>query len=280
MNKKYLLLSAILFLLGMETGWSQHQSAPGTSAMTPEMTELWNPEPKTVTPGRIHSDGMISAPSDAVVLFDGSGLSEWEPAPDSESLIPGKDMSKFKSSAGKEADWMVKEGILTINKEAGDLQTKQTFGDFQLHIEWRIPKDIRGKGQFRGNSGVFLQGHYELQILDSYKNSTYVNGQAASIYKQTAPLVNAMRAPGEWNTYDIIYRAPTYNKDSTVYRTRPTVTVLQNGVLVQNNTAILGATCFIGLPGFMPHGRGPIRLQAHGDDSQAISFRNIWVREL
>jgi hypothetical protein len=168
--------------------------------MTPEMTETWRPEPKIVTPGNILSDGMVTAPSDAIVLFDGSGLSQWEPAPDSESLIPGKDMSKFKSSAGKETNWNVNNGILTINKEAGDLQTKQTFGDFQLYIEWCIPKDIHGKGQFRGNSGVFLQGHYELQILDSYRNKTYVNGQAASIYKQTAPLVNAMRKPGDWNT--------------------------------------------------------------------------------
>src|SRR5690606_3166184 len=169
--------------------------------------------------------------------------------------------------------------LLTVNKEAGDIQTKRKFGDFQLHLEWRVPAEIHGDGQGRGNSGVFLQGLYELQILDSYNNETYVNGQAGRIYKQTAPIVNAMRKPGEWNTYAIRYTAPTFKKDGT-YRTKPVITVLHNGVLIQNGTAILGTTPFIGLPQVIPHEAGPIRLQAHGDKSEPLSFRNIWIREL
>ncbi len=247
--------------------------------IAPEMTERWDPKPPVVAPGNSTTDGIVSPPSDAIVLFDGTGLAEWEGAPDSKVLVEGKDMSKFVSSAGKDAEWTVADGVLTVNKAAGDIQTKRTFGDFQLHIEWRIPEGIHGEGQVRGNSGVFLQGVYELQILDSYRSETYVNGQAGSIYKQTAPVVNAMRKPGEWNTYDIIYTAPTFKKDGT-YRTHPVVTVLHNGILIQNGTTILGTTPFIGLPQVKPHGDGPIRLQAHGDKSEPISFRNIWIREL
>ena len=158
-----------------------------------------------------------------------------------------------------------------------DLYAK--FNDFQLHIEWRVPKDIEGSDQLRGNSGIYLQGMYEVQVLDNYNNKTYVNGMAGSIYKQTAPLANAMRKPGEWNVYDIIYTAPTFKADGT-YRTRPHVTVIQNGVILQNNTEILGTTEFIGLPRTVKHGAGPILLQVHGDKSQPISFRNIWIRNL
>ncbi|HEX7756915.1 MAG TPA: DUF1080 domain-containing protein [Niabella sp.] len=247
--------------------------------VTPEMTERWEPKPPVVTPGNGALDGVMTPPSDAIVLFDGSGLSEWEGAPDAKVLVKGKDLSKFVPSTGKDAGWLVSGGVLTVNKAAGDIQTKRKFGDFQLHIEWRIPAGIHGEGQMRGNSGIFLQGLYELQILDSYKNETYVNGQAGSIYKQTAPIANAMRKPGEWNVYDIIYTAPTFKKDGT-YRTKPVVTVLQNGILIQNSTVILGTTPFIGLPQVVPHQEGPIRLQAHGDKSEPVSFRNIWIREL
>jgi len=247
--------------------------------VTPEMTERWAPKPAVVTPGKVAADGTVAPPSDAIILFDGRDLSEWEGAPDTKVLVKGKDMSKFVPSAGADAGWIVSDGLLTVNKEAGDIQTKRKFGDFQLHLEWRVPAEIHGDGQGRGNSGVFLQGLYELQILDSYNNETYVNGQAGSIYKQTAPIVNAMRKPGEWNTYDIIYTAPTFKKDGT-YRTKPVITVLHNGVLIQNGTAILGTTPFIGLPQVIPHEAGPIRLQAHGDKSEPLSFRNIWIREL
>ncbi|GAA4317152.1 DUF1080 domain-containing protein [Compostibacter hankyongensis] len=269
----------VLFLLPLGTVAALAQQQEKAPQMTHEMTEFWSPVPKVVTPGQSPSDAATPAPSDAIVLFDGKDLSQWEGAPDADVLVKGKDMSKFKSSAGKTAQWTIKDGVLTVNKAAGDIQTKQTFGDFQLHIEWRIPEDIAGSSQARGNSGVFLQGRYELQILDSYHNETYVNGQAASIYKQTAPLVNAMRKPGDWNVYDILYTAPTFKEDGT-YRTKPMVTVLQNGVLVQYNTVIQGTTPFIGLPQVAPQGNGPIRLQAHGDKSKPISFRNIWIRTL
>lgn len=245
----------------------QEANHPGTPSMTSEMTEQWTPVPPVVTPGHVTPDVMIPPPSDAIVLFNGKDLSEWEAASDQPSSTP------------KEADWTVQDGMLIVNKPAGDIQTKKTFGDFQLHIEWSVPEGIEGSGQFRGNSGVFLQGRYELQILDSYHNDTYVNGQAASIYKQTPPLVNAMRPPGEWNIFDIIYTAPTYKKDGS-YRTKPMVTVFQNGVLVQYNTVIRGTTPNAGLPEVAPPGDGPVRLQAHGDKSAPLRFRNIWIREL
>lgn len=253
---------------------------PQPAAMTHEMSEFWTPQPQVVVPGAtVSEDILVQPPSDAIVLFDGSDLSKWESAPDKKVLLPGKDLSKFKRSAGGEAKWIIRNGTLVVNKEVGDIQTKQSFGDFQLHIEWQIPDGIEGESQKRGNSGVFLQGMYELQVLDSYQNETYANGQSGSIYKQTPPLVNAMRKPGEWNTYDIIYMAPTFRKDGT-YRTKPTITVLHNGVLIQNNTTILGTTPFIGFPQVLEHDKGPIRLQAHGDKSEPISFRNIWIREL
>ncbi|MCD8194551.1 MAG: DUF1080 domain-containing protein, partial [Tannerellaceae bacterium] len=160
--------------------------------MTPEMSEYWTPQPAIVTPGTATPDAAISAPSDAIVLFDGKDLSAWE------------------SVNGGAAQWIVKDGAFTVNKSTGDIRTKQEFESFQLHIEWRIPEDITGTSQARGNSGVFLQGQYEIQILDCYNNETYVNGQAGSVYKQTPPLVNAMRKPGEWNVYDIIYTAPVF----------------------------------------------------------------------
>ncbi len=253
---------------------------PEPAKMTHEMTEFWTPQPKIVSPGKVMpGECFVAPPSDAIVLFDGTDLSKWEAAPDKKVLVKGKDMSKFKSSAGGDARWIVDNGMLVVNKQAGDIQTKEVFGDFQLHIEWRIPEGIQGESQLRGNSGVFLQGIYELQVLDSYNNETYANGQAGSIYKQTAPLVNAMRGPGEWNVYDIIYTAPTFRADGT-FRTKPLVTVLQNGIVIQYNTEILGTTPYIGLPQVISHGKGPIRLQAHGDDSAPISFRNIWIRNL
>lgn len=226
----------------------------------PEDTEIWEPKPPVVTPGNPFTDG---APSDAIVLFDGTNLDAW-----------------INAANGTPALWPVHDGIVTVDKKQGDILTKETFGSFQMHIEWCIPpmRDIY-RDQGRGNSGIYLQGMYELQILDSYEQETYVNGQAGSIYKQTAPLVNAMRAPGEWNSYDIIYTAPVFNEDGT-YQTAPRVTVLHNGVLIQNNTEILGTTAYIGLPKVIPHGDGRIRLQAHGDRSPGISFRNIWIRRL
>ncbi len=174
---------------------------------------------------------------------------------------------------------------MTVNKANGDLQTKKSFTDFQLHIEYKIPSDITGKGQARGNSGIFLAalpwgaGGYELQVLDNYNNSTYVNGQAGSMYKQSPPLVNVCRKPGEWQAYDVVWTAPRFNEDGSL-KWPARVTVLHNGVLVQNNTELKGDTPYIGQPGYRKHGAEPIKLQAHGDKSEPISYRNIWVREL
>ncbi|MDR2385027.1 MAG: DUF1080 domain-containing protein [Tannerella sp.] len=227
--------------------------------MHPGMSEFWLPQPDIVTPGNIETN---SAPSDATVLFDGKDLSAWESV-------------KTKGPA----EWTVSNGVFTVNKQHGDIQTKRKFEDFQLHIEWRVPSGITGEGQARGNGGIYLQGKYELQVLDSYGNETYSNGQAGSIYKQSRPLVNAMRPPGEWNVYDIIYTAPTFKGDGT-YRTPPRVTVIHNGIVVQNNTTIIGTTEYIGFPRVEKHGPGPVVLQSHGDPSEPVSFRNIWIREL
>jgi hypothetical protein len=230
----------------------------------PEDTEVWTPVPRIVTPGRADA----APPSDAIVLFDGNNLDQW---------ISVNDRGP--------ARWTVSDGILTVNKSAGNIETKRSFGSYQLHLEWRIPEGITGTGQARGNSGVFLastgggDAGYEIQVLDSYDNKTYVNGQAASIYKQYPPLVNSMRKPGEWQTYDIIWTAPTFHDNGTV-ATPAFVTAFQNGVLVQNHVELKGETLYIGTPSYRKHGPAPIKLQAHGDPSPPISFRNIWVRDL
>jgi hypothetical protein len=174
-----------------------------------------------------------------------------------------------------------------VSKErgVGNIETKRTFKDYQLHIEWRIPENITGSGQARGNSGVFLASTgpgddgYELQVLDSYNNTTYVNGQAASMYKQSIPLVNANRKPGEWQSYDVAWTAPTFTDDGSL-KTPAYVTVFFNGVLVQNHFELKGQTLFIGKPFYKKYDRAPIKLQAHGDKSEPLSFRNIWVREI
>lgn len=238
--------------------------------MRPQMTEYWEPVPKIVDPGPY--PGMVPPPSDAVVLFD------------------GKDLSKWKSRDGSDAKWKVESGVITVVKGTGDITTRQKFGDYQLHIEWKVPEDIQGQSQARGNSGVFLQDlsddlkipafWYEVQVLDNYNNPTYVNGQAGSIYKQNPPLANAMRKPGEWNVYDITYTAPRFNDDGSLF-SPARVSVIHNGVVVQNNYEIRGHTAYIGHPKyFAAHGKAPISLQDHGDPSKAISFRNIWLREL
>lgn len=233
---------------------------PQPEAMRPQMSEFWLPQPTVVTPGSIQTQ---SAPSDALVLFDGKNLLAWESV---------KDQSP--------AQWIVNtDGTFTVHKPSGDIQTKQLFDNFQLHIEWCVPTNITGKSQSRGNSGIFLQGKYEVQVLDNYQNETYANGQAGSVYKQTRPLVNAMRKPGEWNIYDLIYSAPIFKEDGT-YLIPPRVTVIHNGVVVQNQTTILGTTEYIGFPKVEKHGAGPIVLQSHGDPSEPISFRNIWIRRL
>lgn len=232
----------------------------GLATPTVWAVDYCDTEVRAVTPGAFSATG-VTPPSDAIVLFDGKDLSQW------------------KGTAGA-APWEVKEGALVVKRGSGDIETKQSFRDIQFHIEWRIPDGITGDGQHRGNSGVFLMGRYEIQILDSYHNRTYADGQAGAVYGQVRPLINAMRPPGEWNTYDIVFTAPRFNEDGTVFAPAR-VTVLHNGVLIQNNAEVLGATGAWGRPGYYePHTSGPIRLQDHPGPDKPVSFRNVWVREL
>ena len=262
---RYHVLSALVaatFAIAVPVFAQQEAGAP-----KPEDTEVYEPVPPVVTPGNAAT---ASAPSDAVVLFDGKNLDEW---------VQNADKSPAK--------WIVHDGIVTVSKakDSGNIETKKTFKNYQLHLEWRIPEGITGSGQARGNSGVFLastgpgDAGYELQILDSYENKTYTNGQAASIYKQGVPLVNANRKPGEWQSYDIIWTAPTFNADGSL-KSPAFVTVLFNGVLVQNHFQLQGETRYIGKPFYKAFDGAPIKLQAHGDHSEPLSYRNIWVREL
>jgi hypothetical protein len=218
----------------------------------PEMTEYWEPIVKTVNVNPV--------PEDAIVLFDGTDLSQWQHADK------------------RPASWIVNNGVLTVKPGSQNIQTKQAFCNVQLHIEWRSPAVEPNKtGQQLGNSGVFLQNRYEVQILNSFDNATYVNGQAASIYKQSPPLVNASFPPQQWQTYDIIYKAPTFDGDDKL--TSPAyMTVMHNGVLVQNHFELKGLTVYRGDPSYSQvHGCDSISLQDHGDK---VSFRNIWVRQL
>lgn len=221
---------------------------------TPQSTELWEPVPPVVTPG----DGTLP-PSDAIVLFDGSDIDKWQ------------------NRRGEEPKWIVENGCVTVKRGTGPIISKEKFGDIQLHIEWRTPEKISGKGQGRGNSGVFLMDRYEVQVLDSYNNETYPNGQAASIYKEHIPLVNACKKPGEWQTYDIIFTTPRFGEKGRVV-IPAYITVIHNGILVQNHVPIWGNTDFIGAHSYKPHAdKMPLSLQDHGNP---VSYRNIWVRKL
>lgn len=225
--------------------------------MRPEATEFYTPVPPKVTPGANNT----APPSDAIVLFDGTNLDGFVSAGDGSSP----------------AGWTIENGELVVTKGKGDIQSKKAFGDAQYHVEWSSPTEIVGEGQGRGNSGFFLMGMYEVQILDSYESKTYTNGQAGSIYKQHPPLAMALRPAGEWNYYDIIFKAPRFNKDGIV-TSEATVTLLMNGVVVQNNVILRGPTEYIGIPNYKAHAEKlPIKLQDHGNP---VRFRNIWVREL
>jgi Domain of Unknown Function (DUF1080) len=222
--------------------------------------DMDRPVPVAIDPGTASTnDAAGKPPSDAVVLFDGKSLDKWE------------------SGKGGPAKWNVANGYFEVVKGTGEIQTKQGFGDCQLHVEWAAPSPAVGEGQDRGNSGVFLMGFYEIQVLDSYNNRTYADGQASAVYGQSPPLVNASRAPGLWQTYDIIFHAPRFGADGAV--TRPAhVTVLHNGVLTQDNFELSGPTANQRRPPYTAHAdKLPIHLQDHG---HPVRYRHIWIREL
>jgi hypothetical protein len=222
----------------------------------PKLTEVWFPVPAKVTPGAAPG----AAPSDAIILFDGKNLDAWKSA-----------------RTGGAAGWKVDNGEMVVGPGTGDIQTKESFGDVQLHVEWMGPALPADKvNQDRGNSGVFLQDVYEVQVLDNFENKTYVNGMVGSIYKQFPPLVNATVPAEKWQTYDIIFTAPRFAADGSL-SSPARLTVLHNGVLVQNNAVLKGGTTYIGAPNYQPHGNLPLRLQDHG---HLVRFRNIWLRKL
>ena len=230
------------------------ERSAGSEEQRAAETEVWEPVPAVVTPGR---NG--GPPSDAVVLFDGRDLSQWV------------------ADSGGEAKWSVDGDAMTVVSGAGSIRTRQGFGDVQLHIEWRTPAEVSGEGQGRGNSGIYFMQRYELQVLDSYENRTYSNGQAGAIYKQHIPLVNASRRPGEWQSYDVAFTAPRFGADGSLLRPAY-MTVFHNGVLIQNHVELRGSTLYIGTPAYEAHaGRVPLLLQDHGNP---VSYRNIWVREM
>lgn len=234
-------------------------------AQLPDHTQVFEPVPAVVTGATVDA-----APSDAIVLFDGNNMNAWEQLDDSAPM-----------------QWDIDEGVVTVNG-TGTLRSKQSFSSFQLHMEWRATDVIEGESQLRGNSGIFLHSLFEIQILDSWENPTYVNGQAGSVFLQHSPQVNAARRPGEWQSYDIIFTAPMYLENGTL-QSPAYVTLLHNGVLVQNHVQILGST-YTRAPEYESNctpfahkeeqacdGPMPLLLQDHG---QVVSFRNIWLREL
>ncbi|SLM24350.1 protein of unknown function [Stenotrophomonas indicatrix] len=246
-------ITPLLIVAGVLAAAPAFAQANTEPTRDPAKTEVWTPVPATVAtpPGK--------APSDAIVLFDGKDASAWE------------------SEQGGRVPWAVADGALTIVPGSKGIRTRQRFCDIQLHVEWRTPVETKGfDGQNRGNSGIFLQELYELQVLDSYNNPTYANGQAGSIYKQAMPLVNASRAPGQWQAYDILWKAPRFSPGGGLI-SPARITVLHNGLLVQDDTVLAGRTEYIGPPSYSPHACAPLYLQEH--DSK-VSYRNIWVREL
>lgn len=251
--KKSLLILCVFCVFSVKAQFQK----PEDAKMKPEMTEFWDPEVTVVTPG----DQPQNAPSDAIALFDGSSASLMQNWTNGKNQAPG---------------WKVADNCVTVVKGTGTIQTKVSFEDMQLHIEWRTPAEVVGESQGRGNSGIFMQGLYELQVLDNYNNRTYRNGQAGSMYKQYAPLVNVCKKPGVWQTYDVIYTAPRFKDDGSLF-TPARISVLQNGVLVLNNVQLLGPTEYIGIPKYKKHGPAPLVLQDHNNP---VSYRNIWIRKL
>jgi hypothetical protein len=242
--------NTILITLAILSPWVMAEDIPDWKRA--QATEVWEPVPPKI---QLSEKGV---PSDAVVLFDGSSLEAWQ------------------NLSGEDAEWAIEEGAFTVVPGKGDIQTRQSFCDVQLHLEWRSPIEKDKEGQGKGNSGVFLQSRYEVQVLDSHGSDTYPNGQASAVYKQHIPLVNATLPENTWQRYDIIFKAPRFNEDKSL-DSPAYVTVLHNGVLVQNHVEIQGTTEWIGKPSYSAHGCAPIKLQDH---SNKVSYRNIWVREL
>lgn len=240
----------------------------------PELTEDWTPVEDSISATGIFTE----PPSDAVILFEGNDLEKWESAPGyfpSMNGVPGY-LDALQQSYDP-APWISEDGEMVVKPGSGNIKTKESFGDIHLHIEWKTPEKIEGEGQGRGNSGVFLMGLYEIQVLDSWQNPTYSNGQAGAIYKQKAPDVNASRPPGEWQSYDIFFEAPYFDDNGELIKTAY-ITVLHNGILIHHRQKLQGPTTYIGPSHYMPHPRKlPIGLQDH---SNPVRYRNIWVREL
>jgi hypothetical protein len=267
------LVAALFFAFGI-VGTAQAQEAPKKSGLPPEgyphsetdpiPGQKWNvhdkdrPEPGIIVPGTASTaDKPGKAPSDAIVLFDGTDLKHWQ------------------GGGGKPAKWKVENGYMEVNG-TGSISTTKKFGSCQLHVEWASPSEVKSKSQGRGNSGVMLMSKYEIQVLDSFNNRTYADGQASAIYGQYSPLVNATRAPGEWQTYDIIFDAPEFDGEKC---TKPAfITVLHNGVLVHHHRRSLGQVAHKFAPKNKPHAAElPLMLQDHGNP---VRFRNIWIRPL
>jgi hypothetical protein len=263
MNRKTVALSLVpLATLAVGIVWA----AEGYTDTPKQPNGKWHvhdparPQPPVVTPGNQFSQ-QAAAPSDAVVLFDGKDLSKWVAA-----------------NGGGEAKWKVENGYMEVVPKTGVLRTKDQFGDFQLHLEFATPEKVEGKGQGRGNNGVNIFGQYEIQVLDSYKNETYADGGAGSMYGQYPPMVNASRGPGEWQTYDIIFEGPRWDENGKNTR-KASATVLHNGVMIHNKTEFFGPTNHRNFGNYDKPGRtkGPIELYEHGNP---VRFRNIWIREV
>lgn len=266
-----------LLVISVVVANAQKKDAPAyqLDKISPESTELYKEVP-LVTPSPNHQ-----SPSDGLVLFDGSGTSQWQKNP-IQIVASMREMDpiirSLKDSYQMDpVEWRVEKGEMVVKPGSGAIATKKSFGDVQLHLEWNAPVDEGKSSQLYSNSGVFFMGLYEVQILNSYENPTYSNGQASSVYKQHIPLVNASRPPGEWQVYDIIFTAPRFSEKGTMI-SPARVTVFHNGILTQNNVELLGPTCYIGTPYYVPHPKKlPLILQDHGDP---VRFRNIWIREL
>lgn len=255
---------AIAILFVCPSIWAQNQGQSQQQApqvrpqqWDPRSTEWHYPVPEKVTPGQ-----GTKPPSDAIILFDGKDLSKWE--------------SANRENPGGPAEWKVQNGELIVAPGKGTIRTKEYFGDCQLHIEFKSPAPGPHNGQDRGNSGIMLQSRYEIQVLDGDNNPTYVNGMVGSVYKQNAPLVNAYTKNGEWQVYDIYWRGPRFGTDGEL-ESPAIVTVVLNGIVVQNNYVLKGNTPYTGLPRYTPHGRMPLTLQDHGTE---VAYRNIWIRNL